>query len=60
MNSDINTADDGDYVIRGLCSCKIQGVAICHRDGYCSCCPIALTHLNPGSTLHDFMTKVSL
>ena len=60
MISKVKTADDGDYVIRGLCSCKIQGFSICHRDGYCSCCPIALAHLNPGTTLHEFMKEASL
>lgn len=60
MADAIKTAPDGSYVIRGLCSCKIQGVAICHRDGYCSCRPIALAHMNPGTPLHVFMSKGSL
>ncbi len=59
MKQDFKTAEDGSYVIRGLCSCKIQGVAICHRDGFCSCCPIALAHNNPGTPLHEFMKLVS-
>jgi len=59
MSSNLITADDGAYVIRGMCSCKIQGFSICHRDGFCSCCPIALAHDNPGTHLHEFMTKVS-
>ena len=60
MNKEIKTADDGSYVIRGLSSCEIQGFSICHRDGVCSSCPIALAHLNPGTTLHEFMAMVSL
>ncbi len=60
MKTEYKEAENGEYVIRGLCSCKIQGVAICHRDGWCKQCPIALAHLNPGTTLHDFMKQVSL
>lgn len=59
MSSDLNIPKDGVYVIRGLSSCKIQGVAMCHKDGFCSCCPIALAHDNPGTTLYDFMKLVS-
>jgi len=60
MSQEVKTADDGDYVIRGLCSCKIQGFSICHRDGYCSCCPIALAHLNPDTTPREYMREASL
>lgn len=60
MQEPIKTAEDGSYVIRGLSSCEIQGFSICHRDGVCSSCPIALAHLNPGTTLHEFMAMVSL
>lgn len=59
MSSNLITAEDEAYVIRGLCSCKIQCVAICHRDGFCSCCPIALAHDNPGTPVHEFMKLVS-
>jgi hypothetical protein len=59
MSSNFKIPNDGAYVIRGLSSCEIQGFSICHRDGFCSCCPIALAHDNPGTPLHEFMKLVS-
>lgn len=45
-------ASDDSYSIRGLISCEIQGTAICHLDGKCSKCAIALAYLNPEKPLY--------
>ena len=58
MSDKIISASDGDYTITDIISCKIQGFSICHLDGKCSVCPIALAHLNPKQPLHFWISEV--
>lgn len=59
MSEETKTVDDNTYAIHGLISCNIQGTAICHLQGRCSVCPIALAHDNPNQPLHFWIAEVN-